>query len=365
MRRETSIFLEALRFFAAVFVFLAHFSTHILPTMPGVLGFNGREAVAIFFVLSGFVIRFVTKNKEREWRSYAVARISRISSVVIPAVALTMILDLVGRSLAPSEYLRYAPIDLGSLGALAASITFTNEVWFNHIILGSNEPYWSMGFEIWYYALFGVALYCKGLARVTVLLTMALLLGPKILLYMALWLLGVGLYDLMRRLKPFRAHRIVGGGLLLGSALMYVVAHQSVGLHVESVFRLSSLSSVLTSFGYFFFVAVLAASAILGFDMAFRDIDLWNDRLANAIRWLAGGSFTLYLTHQPLLLFWGAIFSSLKGQAAGSIVIAALTFASAYALAEVGERRKRWFRSVVDGILPGRSTSVQAKQAVT
>lgn len=337
---------------AALFVFFGHFATHTLPTLPSVLAFHGREAVAIFFVLSGFVIRFVTRNKEKDGRSYAVARASRISSVVLPSIALTIILDWIGRGLSPIDYVRYAPIGIDGLPSLLASMTFTNEIWFNHIILGSNEPYWSMGFEIWYYAIFGVVLYCRGPLRVLLLAASALLLGPKILLYMALWLLGVALYDVISGLKPFTYQRIFGWALVLISATSYLLAHETVGSHVESVFRVTSVASVLVSFGYFFFVAVLTAAVILGLDLALWDTDCWSRPVADGIKWLAGGSFTLYLTHQPLLLFWGAVFPTLRGWFGGSLAIAALTLISVYVVAELGERRKRQFRSLVEKLIP-------------
>lgn len=58
----------------------------------------------MFFVLSGFVIAFITDTKENQWINYAASRISRVCSVAVPALFLTIALDAVGRYLYPALY---------------------------------------------------------------------------------------------------------------------------------------------------------------------------------------------------------------------------------------------------------------------
>ncbi|WP_431311886.1 acyltransferase family protein [Sphingomonas lacusdianchii] len=79
MHRNLSIYLEVLRFAAAVAVVLSHARGILFPALPWRLAAHGPEAVAVFFVLSGFVIRFVTVDRnETTWRAYAAARVARI-----------------------------------------------------------------------------------------------------------------------------------------------------------------------------------------------------------------------------------------------------------------------------------------------
>ena len=73
--------------------------------------------------------------------SYAASRISRIYSVALPAVLLTVALDAVGRQLYPAPY--GYPFDNFLLRG-AASLLMLNEVWFVSITSFSNIPYWSI-----------------------------------------------------------------------------------------------------------------------------------------------------------------------------------------------------------------------------
>ncbi|MGH9810841.1 MAG: acyltransferase family protein, partial [Terriglobia bacterium] len=97
-----SIYLDLVRFCAALCVFLGHASGQ---------RFSGgylwhfdelrHDAVTVFFVLSGFVIAHVTNTSEQTPREFFINRAARIFSVAIPALALTYALDAVGMPAAP------------------------------------------------------------------------------------------------------------------------------------------------------------------------------------------------------------------------------------------------------------------------
>ena len=85
MDPRASLHLDLMRFLAAALVLMHHalqppFSADPVP-LPG------RSAVIVFFVISGFVIAYVTDTRESRWREYAVSRSARIYSVVVPALA--------------------------------------------------------------------------------------------------------------------------------------------------------------------------------------------------------------------------------------------------------------------------------------
>jgi peptidoglycan/LPS O-acetylase OafA/YrhL len=86
MTDSRSFFLDLCRFVAASAVLLHH------AFGPGYLAphvfIDGRKAVIVFFVISGFVIAYVAETSERTWKSYLTARASRIYSVTIPALLL-------------------------------------------------------------------------------------------------------------------------------------------------------------------------------------------------------------------------------------------------------------------------------------
>src|ERR1700691_426345 len=102
MNRETSLYLDAVRFFAALTVFVAHISGARFTaglfwrTEP-----YANEAVIVFFVLSGFVIAYVAERSEVTPRAFAIARLARIYSVALPALVMTFALDAIGPARPP------------------------------------------------------------------------------------------------------------------------------------------------------------------------------------------------------------------------------------------------------------------------
>src|SRR5216684_7017015 len=105
MRRETSLYLDLARILAASAVFVHNAKKESITSgFLSPLGQFGDEAVIIFFVISGIVIAYVTHQRENSAVSYALARLSRLWSVIIPAVILTVILDCIGPHIDPAVY---------------------------------------------------------------------------------------------------------------------------------------------------------------------------------------------------------------------------------------------------------------------
>jgi peptidoglycan/LPS O-acetylase OafA/YrhL len=212
MNRATSLYIDLARFSAALVVFLGHISGQrltggflwqIAPYMS--------HAVTIFFVLSGFVIAYATDKRENSAVSYAVSRAARIYSVVLPALAATVLLDTLGRYLQPALYSdAWGYVDHNQLASFALSALFLNEIWFIHVSPGSDLPYWSLGYEIWYYVIFGIFLFSP---RKWFFLPVALIvIGPKIVSMLPLWLFGVSRipsFFLMSGVGAIRLRRIV------------------------------------------------------------------------------------------------------------------------------------------------------------
>jgi peptidoglycan/LPS O-acetylase OafA/YrhL len=63
----------------------------LFPRHP--LHWPGLPAVIVFFVLSGFVIAFVTDGRDRTLAGYALNRLSRLWSVALPALGFGLILS--------------------------------------------------------------------------------------------------------------------------------------------------------------------------------------------------------------------------------------------------------------------------------
>jgi peptidoglycan/LPS O-acetylase OafA/YrhL len=222
-------------------------------------------------------------------------------------------------------------------------LTFTNEIWFSHAIFGSNEPYWSLGFEVSYYIFFAVVCFSSGKLRLIAILLWFLVCGPKIALYLPLWLLGVFAckFGLRHRLPLARLMALAG---FIGSIAGYFFLSATLSPVAVPMFYMFNLPSLeLASFLNFMLVGLLACTNILCFDALTGDRRFWPRGLEHGIKWLAGATFTLYLVHQPLLAMMAAVRPDasqhfLVGSACCLIVLVIVL-----ALAELGERRKRVF----------------------
>src|SRR5580693_6908813 len=98
-----SLYLDFLRAGAAITVAFFHANEGMIA--GGWLNFPwGQDAVMVFFVLSGFLIAYVSDTKERDVRSFSAARLARLWSILLPALALTPIFDAIGHWAWTQEY---------------------------------------------------------------------------------------------------------------------------------------------------------------------------------------------------------------------------------------------------------------------
>ncbi|MGC3986240.1 MAG: acyltransferase [Pseudorhodoferax sp.] len=314
MSRGLSVYLDLLRFLAALAVFVLHASfERFSGGLPFLWRFAvfGNDAVMLFFVLSGFVIAHVATREAASPRSYAAARLARLWSVCVPALPLTMLVDGIGVRLAPQLY------DFPWYGyaypaaRTVASLLFANELWFWSLQPFSNTPYWSVGYEFWYYALFGAWLFTRGRRRWLACGLAALVMGPKIVLLLPVWLAGVWAYrtPLAQRLSP------AGAALLCAATLAAYLAYRDSALPQDlAAFTAQWLGSTATrrlgwsaNFLASYLVGALVALHFVGARRLLQDDAPVPHALERGIRTLAGFTFALYLFHNPLLQFFGAL----------------------------------------------------------
>jgi peptidoglycan/LPS O-acetylase OafA/YrhL len=342
-----SLYLELMRFIAALAVFLYHSRLVLVPNMPlGPFGW-GREAVAVFFVLSGFVISYVVSSRERDWRDYVVARIARIAPVCLIAILVTVLADGFGKSYNFELYERLG-FDQFSIPALMSYLTFTNQFWFSHQVFGSDEAYWSLGFEVQYYILFAVICFVDGRLKWLLAIAWAAICGPKILMYLPLWLMGVAAQRIVFSGMAMKART----GLILfgGSLLLFFGAKLLLGHHVTGMYKTSgSITQEVKNFCYFSLIGLAVAANIISASVVFQAAR-FRSSVASAVRWVAGGSFTLYLVHEPLVLCFSAYISQFTDRQTLGLAAMLIVLAICYGIAEIIERRKKtvasWIREI-------------------
>lgn len=337
-----SVHLDAVRFLAAFVVFIGHVSGQRLT--GGLLwqfGPYASQAVMVFFVLSGFVIAHVTARPGGTGFGYGVARAARVYSVAIPALAATFLLDLVGSAVNPALYQPwwgYAGDD--PLWRYATAATFTGQLWWLGTTVGSNLPYWSLQYEVWYYLIFGLAIF-GGPWRILLAAAAMLIAGPPILALLPIWLLGVLAYRVCvtRPLGP-RAGRLAAFGAVAGW-VCYELAVARLGRPSGGAWLMRP--EIVQDY----IVASLFALHVVGMHGWTRGMRTLPERLAAPVRWIAGATFTLYLLHVPVAQFIAAV-SPWPAAAFGTrVLVIGGTLAVVFAMAEVTERRKEAWRSAL------------------
>lgn len=346
MNRHFSVYLDSVRFLAACLVYMYHSNQRWLSDAVLPLSTYGHSSVIVFFVLSGFVIAYVTDTKERDWVSYSASRIARVFSVVVPALVLCIALDALGRHVSPRHYSGY-PFDHFAI-RFCASLLMLNEVWFVSITSFSNVPFWSITYEFWYYVLFGLATFSPARWRPWGIAGAAIVLGPKILLLAPIWLAGVLLY---RWQGPQRLSLGAAWAMTVSSAAAIVVMH-NLGLFdvPTDAFKAAigkSAHDQLTFSKFFLADYVLGALVFCNFAgmrIVAPTLAPLFDLVQRPVRALADYTFTLYLLHQPLFLSWGTLLNIDPATPLAWLATTAACAVSIFAVGWVTENKRHTLR---------------------
>lgn len=293
--------IDWLRFGAALGVLICHVRSsnwvdwvNLAPSNKGTLSAlffaltrPSVEYVVIFFVLSGFLVG--GKLLERvllgsfDLRIYAIDRFTRVWVPLIPALALTALIEIIA-----GHRLSYR--DLG------ASLVGTQGVLGN--CFGGNAPLWSLAYEIWFYVLAGA----WGIIMVRhkrqygafslfgISLMVFMILDSNFLFY---WCFGALGY-MLKPAKNFKT-TLLFSGLLVGAGLTFSqLSSESNSWKTESlssVISIRPISLMVMSIGLALFIPVLSR---LKPAPGYLTIEKAGSRFA-------AFSYTLYLIHYPLL----------------------------------------------------------------
>lgn len=142
--------LEGVRGFAACYVLAGHICNVYFGNPGWSFPFRfAAEAVVLFFLLSGFVVRYSTRETET-WRDYIIKRARRIYPLFILSLGLSYLLASWGQG-AWAEA-RWA--DLAGNFLMLQDFGFRRPgVWVGQYY---NEALWSLAYECWFYLFFFV-----------------------------------------------------------------------------------------------------------------------------------------------------------------------------------------------------------------
>lgn len=358
-----SFLLDLVRFTAALCVVAAHLGHPELQTALPNLQILGDIAVPVFFVLSGFVIRHVTLSREHTLRVYLIDRASRIYSVALPAMALTVVLTFVCARLAPAYYAQnFAAQATHPLTRVLFNLAFVSQSWGHNTIPFVNIPFWSLSYECLYYLGYGFFFYLRGPKRILALVLLAAIAGPQVLFLAPIWLLGCAVYDLIRliRRNPFAVSAMRLSALcllpLLATALIAkpkrIATLFASLIHLPNPLQLLRIQPMRATL-FAFTAGVVAAAFLLP---AILLIDSTREsrhrRRFHRFRRIADGTFAIYLMHYPLMVLATAAGLLQPHNPARDIAVAAAICLLLIALAGPLDRFKLQIRSALHFMFP-------------
>ena len=349
-----SLYLDLWRAFAALIVVMAHMRQDGFDLPITFAGKFAHEAVIVFFVLSGLVIAHSTFDNNRGWRDYLAARASRLYAVIVPAILLSVacaaIVSPPGWSSGTVKSAEWSAWDIVS------SLLFLNRSWLNDADIPLNQPFWSLCYEAAYYTLFGIWVFTKGKLRIGLMLLGMMVAGPAILLLSPAWLAGVWLYRNIDKTtlpaRPLIAILSIAAIAVIGFAGVPPALRGWFSGNFPMWYVLRDATNLITDLliGFLFTLHLVAVRTLIPPVLM---------RFSSAIRFLAGGTFTLYMFHRPITeLLSGAAFAKLHGPLM-SLLVLALIVCFALMMSRTLERGfTRFLRKWIEMLLE-RSTAMR------
>lgn len=204
-----SLLISALRGLAALQVAAAHLRAELYPGLRtledpslayiGLAFITGfaHQAVVVFFLISGWLVGGSLMNrmgKPQALAHYAIDRFTRLWTVLLPTLLLSLGVGLVIGAAAPGP-IDFNPGNEFSAAALAGNLLGLQTVTVPEF--GGNYPLWSLAHETWYYIQFPLLLLViagggvlRRAAAAAALILLLATLRDMISLYFTVWLLG-------------------------------------------------------------------------------------------------------------------------------------------------------------------------------
>jgi peptidoglycan/LPS O-acetylase OafA/YrhL len=321
----TSVLLDVLRLAAAIVIAGVHLTQPLFSIGWPDLTDYGKPALVMLFLLSGLVIRYVTAIRRGRMTDFWVDRISRVYSVVVPALAFTIIASYVAMRINPGYYMpNWGANNSNPLLRIGMNLIFMAQSWNLTLDPFSNTPFWTLSYEVFYYVFYAVAFYLAGIRRAFWLIIAALLAGQHILLLLPLWLIGCLAHDVYQRARNPRISlkRVnltflavgVGGAVLVPAIfrlLIYLKGfltrflwahhHAPINLHWAYIYYAEGLPTVF----------VLLWMMLVFERLKVAEKATW----VQWVRLLSEATFPLYLLHFPLYALIVAILPNERANA--------------------------------------------------
>ena len=261
----------------------------------------GRESVAIFFVLSGYLVGGQVVRQLRHGRFspsvFLVKRLTRFWAVLLPGLAFTLVLDALSRHWFTTSYPNIQGRGTTSASGLACNAAFLMDG--RCLPFGSDESLWSLGYEFWFYLVFAATVWVvyalrrrhHGAAAAGVLVTGSCLAlyGMHLLWLIPAWLIGVAVAELEPTVAGWLRSRS-RRPLIAGCFVLFLLGMLVSTLHETPLPQ------------KYLFLGATTAPLVLTLATMDPVAPAWARRLESTGVWLGTWSFTLYVFHLPLIM---------------------------------------------------------------
>jgi peptidoglycan/LPS O-acetylase OafA/YrhL len=321
----TSVFLDVLRLLSAIMIAGVHLTQPFFSVGWSNLTDYGKPALVMLFLLSGLVIRYVTVMRRGKMSDFWIDRISRVYSVVVPALVFTIVASYLAMRINPAYYLpNWGMNNDRPLLRIGMNLIFMAQSWNLTLDPFSNGPFWTLSYEVFYYVFYAVGLYLVGMRRAFWLLIIAILAGQHILLLLPLWLIGCLAQDIYQRARDprisFKKLNLIF--LCVGAVgLVLVPATFSLLIYFKGLltrfFWTHHHAPINLHWAYIYYEEGIPIVFLLLWAMLlFERLQLMEkSRWVRWVRLLSEATFPLYLLHFPFFVLIAAMFPNERANA--------------------------------------------------
>jgi peptidoglycan/LPS O-acetylase OafA/YrhL len=367
LNKMSSAYLEVIRIVSASYVFIFHvgsvsvgsalvFSTPQYGKSLRLSDYAAHFFVIVFFVLSGFLITMSASRPGLNFKTFLIARLGRLYSVLIPSLIFS--------------YLVYAflvfcknvpPGQLEGSGHLLIrfflNLSFLTQSWSLCSTPPLNTPFWSVNYEFVYYLLMGSLLLIRSNYKIVFFIIVAVIAGPKVLILFPAWLVGSLLYYCSQR-------RLISPKI---SGIIFVITSVTIIFSILNPEQFPLIKStgdvrlwganLLFSWNYqadYLFSILIALNIYSFFGISKLLLDFFLnkgfEKVFNFIKTIGDCTYTLYLFHLPLLFFFAFIFPYNKNTSLNQFGLILSVIITAYFIARFTEWKVLFWRDLVAGV---------------
>jgi len=308
MQKQRLDKLEAVRGFAALYVVFFH----ALPQKFYLWGINfgalfrfGPEAVIVFFVLSGFVIKYTyEKSKDKSFRFYFTRRFIRLYIPLFFIFLIAYLLKCYSEgTLASPEWATL----FGNIFMLQDVISQKPHV-ISAAYMG-NGVLWSLSYEWWFYMLFFLlvnrinsAKLNKWVSILTIVAAVSYVIYPfhlnRLAMYFAIWWIGVRFADTYLTGGKYSIRSIMPYAYVLFTIILILSFNLAIHYSYTKVYTYPLVAYPFIELRHFIFAVMVMFGAVIWQHLNWRGFNFF----FGIFKHLAPCSYVIYISHHYLVI---------------------------------------------------------------